>query len=447
MRFFNRDETGHVQKKINNDAEFRIAARFMSHDILIGCGERECIMRIREGILTGMAFDPSPLDKWDFFIRAPEKGWERFLKPIPQPFYQGFFTAAMREDFRFGGDVEALFAYYWAVQRMLVLFRELENEETASEASIEGEAPVPLLQEVATPVPPAGEEAVEPITGRYVAVNVQGATYRVYFEENGSGIPLICQHTASAEGLQWRHLLNDKDFTSRYRIIAVDLPYHGKSLPPESREWWRGEYKLTKDFFMEFHVAFNRTLGLARPVFMGCSIGGDIALDLAYAHPDDYRAVIAFGCADVTPGFDLVWWDHPRVGPHVKFADPFGATSPYASEKYQREVGWVLGKSSPQVFRGDSYFYSVEHNLAGKVHEIDTRRVAVYILASEYDFAATPKMGRETAAKISGARYVEMKKMGHFCMAEDYQGFKKYLKPVLDEIADAELGTGRRPSI
>jgi pimeloyl-ACP methyl ester carboxylesterase len=442
MRVLDRDETRYVQKRINGDEEFRIAARFMSHDILFGCGERQCIVRVREGILTNIVFDPSPLDKWDFFVRAPEEGWELLLKAIPPPFYQGFFTAAMRENFQFGGDVEALFAYYWAIHRMLALFREMENEGvpagderrrelTASDGQGEGRG----TREINPPLT-AGE--VEPIVGRYVTVEVHGVAYRIYFEESGSGIPLVCQHTASAEGLQWRHLLNDKDVTSRYRVIAVDLPYHGKSLPPGSVEWWKKVYKLTKSFFMDFHIGFSRALKLDRPVYLGCSIGGDIGLDLAHTYPDHYRAVITMGCADVTPGFDLVWWDHPRVGPHVKFADPFAAASPYAEERRRREVGWVLGKSSPQVFRGDSYYYSVEHNLEGKLHEIDTSRVAVYVLAGEYDFAATPEMGRETAKKIRGAHYVEMKKMGHFCMAEDYEGFKSYLMPVLNEMGASQ---------
>jgi pimeloyl-ACP methyl ester carboxylesterase len=216
-------------------------------------------------------------------------------------------------------------------------------------------------------------------------------------------------------------------------VVAVDLPYHGKSLPPESVEWWKQEYRLTKNFFVNFHVEFSRALGLEKPVFMGCSIGGDIALNLALEHPDDFRAVIAFGCAEVTPGFDLIWWDHPRVSAHVKFADPYGATSPYGPEQYRREVGWVLGKSSPPVFRGDSYFYSVEHNLTGKLDQIDTGRVAVYLLAGEYDFASTPEMSRQTANKIKDAKFTEMKKMGHFPMAEDYSEFRKYLIPILHE--------------
>ena len=78
----------------------------------------------------------------------------------------------------------------------------------------------------------------EAATGRYVWLEIQGVEYRVYFEEAGQGIPLICQHTAGSDGKQWRHFLTDPDITSRFRVIVPDLPYHGKSLPPESQEWW-----------------------------------------------------------------------------------------------------------------------------------------------------------------------------------------------------------------
>jgi len=128
IRFLDPNEAVYVRERINSDPEFRIAVKFMSEDILIGVGDAQCIIKAREGVITEIAHNPSPLDKYSFFIKAPEKGWNLFLKPIPPPFYQGFFTAAMREDFQFGGDVEALFAFYWAVQRMLAVMRELQNE-------------------------------------------------------------------------------------------------------------------------------------------------------------------------------------------------------------------------------------------------------------------------------------------------------------------------------
>jgi len=128
IRFLDPNQIKYIQERINNDPEFRIAAKFMTQDILIGVGDLQCIFKAREGFITEITLNPLPIDKWDFFIRAPEKSWGLFLKPFPPPFYQGFFTAAMREDFQFGGDVEALFAHYWAVQRLLNIMRELQNE-------------------------------------------------------------------------------------------------------------------------------------------------------------------------------------------------------------------------------------------------------------------------------------------------------------------------------
>ena len=72
----------------------------------------------------------------------------------------------------------------------------------------------------------------ESSVGRYVFIEVAGVEYRVYFEECGSGIPLLLQHTAGSDGRQWRHLLANPAVTNHFRVIAADLPYHGKSLPP-----------------------------------------------------------------------------------------------------------------------------------------------------------------------------------------------------------------------
>ena len=40
-------------------------------------------------------------------------------------------------------------------------------------------------------------------------------------------------HTAGSDGRQWRHLLNDTTVTDRFRCVAFDMPWHGKSSPPE----------------------------------------------------------------------------------------------------------------------------------------------------------------------------------------------------------------------
>ena len=105
----------------------------------------------------------------------------------------------------------------------------------------------------------------ENAVGRYVFVEHQGVEYRVYFEESGSGIPLLVQHTAGSDGRQFRHLHEDSAITDHYRVIAYDLPYHGKSVPPTGIDWWSTRYKLTRGWFMGFILKFMRTLELETP--------------------------------------------------------------------------------------------------------------------------------------------------------------------------------------
>ena len=50
----------------------------------------------------------------------------------------------------------------------------------------------------------------EDIIGRYLNISVADENYRIYVEEAGKGIPLLCLHTAGSDGRQFRHILNDK---------------------------------------------------------------------------------------------------------------------------------------------------------------------------------------------------------------------------------------------
>ena len=87
------------------------------------------------------------------------------------------------------------------------------------------------------------------VVGRYVTIEVDDSEYKVFYLQNGKGIPLICQHTAGCHNHQWRGLLEDKEITKDYNVIAYDLPRHGNSDPPHNKEWWKEEYKLTSKHY------------------------------------------------------------------------------------------------------------------------------------------------------------------------------------------------------
>jgi pimeloyl-ACP methyl ester carboxylesterase len=279
---------------------------------------------------------------------------------------------------------------------------------------------------------------LSPVTGHYVNIEVQGDQLKVFFLENGSGQPLVCQHTAGCHNHQWRGLLEDEDITANHRVIAYDLARHGKSDPPVNREWWKEEYRLTADYYTEFIVKFCDALELDRPIFMGSSFGGNVALQLALRFPDRFAGVIPVEAADHSPGFYLEWWHHPHANAaQVCASGVWDLMAPQSPDK-DRWATWFYYAQGSEAFKGDLYFYSVDHDLRGRLHEIDGERCRVVMLTGEYDYLTTPEEGRRTAEQIRGAEFIEMKGIGHFPMSENYPLFKQHLERAL-QIIEARL--------
>src|SRR5215813_10715626 len=140
----------------------------------------------------------------------------------------------------------------------------------------------------------------EPIAGRYFRVDIDGAPHRIFVEEAGAGVPLLCLHTAGADSRQYRHLLNDPEITRRFRIVAFDMPYHGRSNPPDG--WWLRKYRLTTHDYLTFVRATWTALDLQRPVVIGCSMGGAIVLKLAAEYQRELRGIVGIESSAYAPG-------------------------------------------------------------------------------------------------------------------------------------------------
>jgi pimeloyl-ACP methyl ester carboxylesterase len=274
----------------------------------------------------------------------------------------------------------------------------------------------------------------EPIIGRYLHLELSGRPHRLYVEEAGEGIPLVCLHTAGADGRQYRHLLNDEAITRHFRVIAFDMPWHGKSLPPEGFE--REEYRLTTAAYTQMVVDLCTAMRLERPVVMGCSIGGRIVLDLAAGHGARFRALIGLeSAAYQQPWYDTEWLNRPDVhGGEVCAALVSGLMAPQSPAASRHETLWMYKCGGPGIFKGDLHFYRVDGDLRDVLARIDTRQCPLYLLTGEYDFSCTPEDTRRTAAAIPGAEVTVMKELGHFPMSENPAQFRRYILPVLDRI-------------
>ena len=282
---------------------------------------------------------------------------------------------------------------------------------------------------------------VDPIVGRYYHIELEGRPHRLYVEEAGEGIPLICLHTAGADGRQYRGLMNDAAITRHYRVIAFDMPRHGKSSPPEG--WEQEVYQLTTDAYVDMVMRLSAALELERPVVMGCSIGGRAVLHLALRHAPAFRAAI---------GLQSALHAHPQGGVRVQqlewlhrsdihggeaaAASISGIMAPQSPAPERWETIWHYMQGGPGVFLGDLNYYYFDGDLRNTALAIDTDVCPLYLLTGEYDYSATPELSRELAAKIPGATLQIMTGLGHFPMSEHYDHFRRYLLPVLDEIKD-----------
>jgi len=276
----------------------------------------------------------------------------------------------------------------------------------------------------------------EPIVGRYLRLAIGDQPHRLYVEEAGEGIPLLCLHTAGADSRQYRALLNDAEILGRFRVIAFDLPWHGKSSPPAG--WQKAEYKLTARAYVETIMAVVRALDLDKPAVIGCSIGGRAVLHLAIEQADKFRALIGLESgAHADPYYDLGWLHRPDVhGGEVCGAMISGLIAPTAPEADRWETIWHYMQGGPGIFKGDLYYYTSDGDVRTRLARIDTGLCPLFLLTGEYDYSCTPDDTRALARQIAGAQVTVMEGLGHFPVSEDPQRFLAYLRPVLAAILE-----------
>jgi len=273
----------------------------------------------------------------------------------------------------------------------------------------------------------------EPITGNYGNFKIDGVNHRIYWEEAGKGVPLVCLHTAGSDGRQYRALLNDKKLLKKFRVIVFDMPWHGKSSPPENSQV--GHYKLSTESYISQIMSFIDGLELVKPVVMGCSIGGRIILHLAIHFPEKFRALIGLQSAGhIDPYYDISWLHRQDVhGGEVCGGIAYGLMAPTSPDNDKFETMWHYMQGGPGIFKGDLFFYKFDGNIGNEIKKIDNSICPIYLLTGEYDYSATPEETKSLADTI-GIEMIKMKNVGHFPMSENPKEFLKYLHPVLEKI-------------
>lgn len=249
---------------------------------------------------------------------------------------------------------------------------------------------------------------LESITGRYVSIDGT----RTYFDECGTGTPVVCVHTAGSDAREYMYML-PLLAAEGFRVIALDLPGHGRSYPV------RWEPMRTIHEQAEFVHRFVQEVCDEKPVIVGCSIGGDIAVDLAANHSTEYLGIIAMEGAAWTPTFPNPGeMERPAWVPSWRDVMERAAISSLhrgcPPEKVE-ELRWQH-RGAQEVASADLQGWST-HDVRGRLGDV---RCPVLIVKGQDDFWLPVELVELTAREIGDqAEYEVLDGIGHYPMFED----------------------------
>jgi pimeloyl-ACP methyl ester carboxylesterase/putative sterol carrier protein len=405
---------------INDDPACANTGRGFDGSFTLAASNHRWTFHVRDGRVERCITDGGPLEPSAFTLSAADDVWADLFAPEPPPMGHAIFAAVATGKMSFEGDMRLLFQQMATLSHWVLAARALNG-------------PTPL------PADPEWHEHWQ-ATGRYVNVTVDGCRHKVFYFEAGEGIPLLCQHTAGNENRQWRHLLEDRELTKHYRVIAYDLPSHGKSDPPYDRDFFTEDHLLTADWVTRFVVALADALKLDHPVFIGCSIGGVIAAHLAERFPERFRGLVGLAGAVPTYGFFHDWWIDPAVNVNQMVAGLMDAVTAPGLSRADRQMNRMMQSAHPRALRNDLYFWGVENADPERPARIDASKVPLYLYAGQYDFTCPPEHVEASARAIGGVHYEMLEGLGHFPMSEDYARFRPVLLRTLADIEKRRAG-------
>ncbi|WP_227984628.1 alpha/beta fold hydrolase [Nocardia spumae] len=115
---------------------------------------------------------------------------------------------------------------------------------------------------------------------------------QLYYEDQGSGQPLLFLHGWGTSGRVWG--AQQADLVPDFRVVTLDWRGCGRSARPAAGNTFAG---AVADL-----VEVIEQLNLYRPVVIGSSVGAAFATELALAHPDLLGGVIAVDGPAYWPG-------------------------------------------------------------------------------------------------------------------------------------------------
>src|SRR3954468_516994 len=139
---------------------------------------------------------------------------------------------------------------------------------------------------------------------------------RVAYQDVGSGETLLLIHGMAGSSETWRAVI--PQLSKKYRVVAPDLLGHGQSAKP------RGDYSLGA--FAVWLRDLLDELGVSRATIIGQSLGGGVAMQFVYQHPDLCERLVLISSGGLGP--DVGWTLRLLSAPGAEFILPIITPTP-----------------------------------------------------------------------------------------------------------------------
>jgi 3-oxoadipate enol-lactonase len=252
---------------------------------------------------------------------------------------------------------------------------------------------------------------------------------RLYYEELGTGFPLVLLHGHTLDRRVWAHSASDLA-AAGYRVILPDMAGHGLSAPPSPGS------TPAEDL-----ADLLRSLGVSRAAVAGLSLGGAVAINFALRFPDMCAALMPIDSALF--GYRFSEWTSTK--PYIAIARSEGLAQ--GLEAWLRDPLFAPAMADPAVAAAVAEMVRdfPGHDWLGKAvspvppgmldaEHLDDVIAPTLVLTGELDLPDFQRIAEKLAAEIPGARRQAVPGAGHLLPAEAPAAFTAALLPFLDEV-------------
>ena len=264
---------------------------------------------------------------------------------------------------------------------------------------------------------------------------------RIHVAEAGEGRALVLLHGLTATHANWEATI--PAFADRWRVIAPDLPGHGRSGKPDA------PYSI--DFYAGVIRSLGRELGVPEAVVIGNSLGGQIALELAISYPRWTRALVlaAPAGAFTAPVQALRWAVGAAARPEVlRVALPwafercvYDPSLPFCEERRRLLAERLAHEDYPSFARAIAR--SLRGALAAARQPVERVFQPTLVVWGREDRMVGVAGSRRLMRALPHARLTVLERCGHLPMLEQGERFNRAVEEFLRAVDAAPLPRAR----